>query len=926
MALSPGDRLGVYEIVAPLGSGGMGEVYRARDTKLHRDVAIKVLPDLFAMDADRLLRFTREAQALASLNHPNIAAIYGIEGNAIVMELVEGRDLSALIGDTHALNQRDALVMARQIAEALEAAHEAGIVHRDLKPANIKVRDDGTVKVLDFGLAKAADPSGTSSGSGANSPTLTAHASHMGLIIGTAAYMAPEQAKGRPVDKRADIWAFGVILFELLSGQRGYLAEDVSDTLAAVLTRDVNFSALPAGTPPRAITLMRDCLMRDPRQRLRDIGDARRVIGQLLGETPDTSSGQAVAAAPVTARTSRTVLLAAALVVVSAVGAVSLWSTFGPGARGAAGTMTGPIRLSVSIPPGIHVIRGGISKDGTTLIFGGNPRRPDGTDEPMGRIYTRRLDAYEFKSIPGTEGIQGGAPSPDGRWMAFIATVSEQSTQRRLAKVPIDGSSPPVVLSDWDDDWNTSIAWLEDGDLLVASNFGTKFFRLPTNGAAPKPPMAVDTGSTSGIRAFGRGLPGDRGVFFSMESWGSRGYQLDQWLLDPKTGKARRLFENAGNAAYVPSGHIVFSRNATLMAAPFDLQKLEVTGEVTALPGSVRTLVSWAHGNFTLSEDGTLVSAPGGRLGTDRTLVTVDASGHVTNFAADARSYESTPRVSPDGQSVAVVISNTKGTYETWVAEAGRSGLRRVLALPNADCGLPVWAPDSQWLAYQRTARDKDDGVYRQRADGNGPPQAILTEPLPEIGVWSTSFAPDGSGTIVSKNVGGKADMLFVPISPSGSASTPRVLRATPANESDGRFSADGKLVAFSSDESGRDEVYVASYGADGTLGPPTMVSSGGGVQPAWANGGRRLFYYNDPNRVMSVDISVTGRLTASAPAEAYDLKKLRVNPNEWDVMPDGRLFAIQKGEGEGDLTDFNVVLNWTDELRARMGTRVAGR
>jgi serine/threonine-protein kinase len=347
-----------------------------------------------------------------------------------------------------------------------------------------------------------------------------------------------------------------------------------------------------------------------------------------------------------------------------------------------------------------------------------------------------------------------------------------------------------------------------------------------------------------------------------------------------------------------------------------------VTGEVTALPGSVRTLTSWTHGNFSVSHDGTLVFAPGGRLGTDRTLVTIDPTGRVTKFAADARSFETAPRVSPDGRSVAVVISNTKGTYETWVAEADHPGLRRVLVLPNADCANPVWAPDAQRLAYSRTARDKDDGIYLQRADGTGAPEAILKEESPEAGVWTASFAPDGSGIIASKLVSGKTDMLFVPISASGSASTPRVLRATPSNEFQGRFSPDGRMVAFNSDESGRHEIYVAGYRADGALGPATMVSNGGGQQPAWANDGHRLFYSNDANNVMSVDIAATPKLTASAPVVAYDLKKLRVSELEWDIMPDGRLLAIQKGEGEDDITDFNVVLNWSDELRTRMTTR----
>jgi hypothetical protein len=434
--------------------------------------------------------------------------------------------------------------------------------------------------------------------------------------------------------------------------------------------------------------------------------------------------------------------------------------------------------------------------------------------------------------------------------------------------------------------------------------------------------MAVDAGSTSGIRAFGQVLPGDRGVFCAMESWGSRGYQLDEWLLDPATGKARRLLEDAGNVIYVPTGYIVFSRGAVLMAAPFDLVKMAVTGDVTALPGSVRTVNSWSNGLFGLSNDGTLLFAPGGRLGTDRTLVTIDALGRVTKFAADARSFENTPRISRDGRSAAVVISNAKGTYETWVAEADRSGLRRALMLPNADCAGAVWTPDAQRLVFHRTARDKDDGIYLQRADGTGSPQAILKEESPEIGISPTSFAPDGSGIIATKSVGGKTNMLFVSLSAAGAASTPRVLRASPSNEAGGRFSPDGRWVAFASDESGKTEVYVAGYGADGALGPAARVSNGGGAPPAWASDGHRLFYYKDPDKVMSVTISVTPQLTASAPAVAYDLKKLRVNSGEWDIMPDGRLLAIQKGEGEDDITVFNVVLNWVDELRARMTRR----
>jgi Tol biopolymer transport system component len=514
--------------------------------------------------------------------------------------------------------------------------------------------------------------------------------------------------------------------------------------------------------------------------------------------------------------------------------------------------------------------------------------------------------------------------SPDGRWLAFVATLSEESSQRRIAKVPVDGSSPPVALADWDDDWDASIAWLGDGDLLITSNNGTKFFRLPSGGGPPKPAMKFDTGLVSGSPSLGRRLPDDRGVFFSMESWGPRGYQLDEWLLDPKTGKARRLFESAGNADYSPTGHIVFTRGEALMAAPFDLGRLAVTGEVVALPGGMRTPNSWANGNFEISSDGTLIYPPGGRVGTDRRLVTVDAAGNVAAFTGERRAFETPPTSSRDGRKVAVVVANPKGTYETWVADLDRPGLRRSLALPDADCASPVWSPDGQRLAYRRHARDKDDGVYVQRADGAGSPQVVLKDGSQEVSFSATSWAPDGSGLIVSKSVGGKRDMLFVPLPTGGEPGKARVLRATPYDEGGGRFSPNGQLVAYLTDESGKAEVYVAGCDADGALGLPVMVSSGGGNRPAWAADSRRLYYYNDADKLMSVAVAVKPALSASTPVVAQDFKKLRVNSNEWDILPDGRLLAIQRGEGEDDVTHFNVVLNWSSELRERMAKAAA--
>ena len=499
-----------------------------------------------------------------------------------------------------------------------------------------------------------------------------------------------------------------------------------------------------------------------------------------------------------------------------------------------------------------------------------------------------------------------------GRGVLRVGTVVAAPDR----EVPVDGSSPPVAIADWDDDW-ASFVWLEDGDLLITSNLRTKFFRLPTNGGAAKAAIAFDTGDVKGRPALGTSLPGDRGVFFGMETWGPRGYQMDQWLLDAKTGKATRIIENAGGATYVSTGQVLFTRGTVLMAAPFSLDTLAVTGDVVALPGTMRAANSWANGEFRVSANGTLLAAPGGRLGTNRRLVIADSTGQVTSFGSDRRAFETPPRVSADGGKVAVIIANSKGTFETWLAELNRANVRRLLMLPNADCAEPVWSWDGVRVAYMRTARDKDDGIYVQRLDGSGSPLPIVKRESMDVDMAPTSWAPNGDGLAFTKIVGGKADIMLAPIPAGGGLSTPRALRATPNSERDAHFSPDGRFVAFFSDESGRGEVYVASY-AGGSLGPAVVVSNGGGEQPMWAKDSRRLFFTDETDKVLSATVSATPAVTVSTPVLAYDLKKLRVNRLEWDIMPDGRLLAIQKGEDEDDVLAYNVVLNWFDELRAK--------
>ena len=620
MPLEPGTTLGVYEVLSAIGAGGMGEVYKARDTKLDRDVALKILPDAFVNDAERLARFQREAKVLASLNHPNIAQIHGLEEGgdspALVLEYVEGPTLQDRISQGP-IPMDEALPIARQIAEALEAAHEQGIIHRDLKPANVKVRSDGTVKVLDFGLAKALQPE-LSDTEAANSPTMTAAATRAGIIMGTAAYMAPEQAKGRQVDKRADIWAFGVVLFEMLTGRQAFGGTDISETLAFVLTREIEWTALPTKTPASVRRMLRRCVARDRKNRLADMSMARLEIDE-ADAAPETPAVAVTTPVAPPALWQRPVFASAALVLALITGGLVVWSVAGgdqPAPRSA-------MRLSVALPPTVEVTgthnRIALSGDGRVVVF-------NGSSEGTSQLYRRSLDQPDAVPIAGTEDAVAPFLSPDGEWVGF-------AVGHELKKVSLVGG-PPLTICALDDAFRLA-SWGPD-DTVV---FGTEYSGLWQVSAAGGEPQELTTPDTEAGEIFHIApsiLPGGHTVLFW--SAGSDGNRVE--LLQKDSGERRVLVEDGASPHYVTTGHVVFSRGDSLWATPFDLDELSVTGAPFLVLEGVQDLGTFGGTQFGVARDGTLVYVTGPyRVTAQRTLAWVDRKGNEEAIDVPPRAY-----------------------------------------------------------------------------------------------------------------------------------------------------------------------------------------------------------------------------------------------------------------------------------------------
>jgi Tol biopolymer transport system component len=881
MALSAGIRLGPYEVLSALGAGGMGEVYRARDTKLNRDVAIKVLPDLVAGDPDRLARFEREAQVLASLNHPNIAHIHGLEESgsgqaairAIVMELVEGPTLADRIA-RGPIPLSEALPIAKQIAEALEAAHEQGITHRDLKPANIKVREDGTAKVLDFGLAKIGEAEGRGP-SLSNSPTITA-VSRPGMIFGTAAYMSPEQAKGLGTDRTSDVWAFGCVLYEMLTGSAAFHGDSVSEILSEVLKSEPDWGRLPADTPESIRRLLRRSLQKNRKLRLHDIADARIEIDDARSAPRDEGR-----ATPGAVRSRERIVWISAFGFVALIAAV--WALWGSRPPAPAAEM----RVDIATPPTTDTVSMAISPDGQKVVF-------VAISEGRSRLWLRALSSDAARPLEGTDRASLPFWSADSRSVAFFA-------DGKLQRIDIDGGSIAVLA---DAVLGRGGAWNRDGDLLFAAGPAAPILRISDAGGEPASVTRVETPQQVG-HGYPQFLPDGRHfLYFVLGSPEAGGVYVGQL----GSSETKRLLPADAAAVYAPSGHLLFIRRSTLYAQDFDPVQRVLTGN--PFPVAEGVAVD-ADGQSALSASaaGPIVYRTG-PADTPRQLVWFDQSGREIGTIGDPDLARPAVSLSPDGRRVAV-FKRVNSNIDIFLLETER-GLPNRFTVDLADDIFPVWSPDGNRIVFSSTRKGGLD-LFLKSASGTGNEELLLATPGLDV---ASDWSPDGRFLLYfSADPKSGYDIWTLPLNGGGK---PFPIVQTKSNERLAQFSPDGKWITYESDESGRYEIYVQPFSdADGKVGGKVPVSSKGGAQVRWQHDGKALFYIALDDRLMAVPLGFASGGQVVEPGEPVPLFATKVGgalqpfPRYQYSVSDDRRFLMLVEREDAAPPPITVLLNW---------------
>ena len=898
MHIEQGQDLLHYRIIAKIGEGGMGEVWRATDTELGRDVAIKVLPAALANDGERLARFEREARLLGSLNHPHIATIHGLHeakvgGHGIrllVMEMVEGEDLTEVVDRRVSIER--AIEIAIQITRALEAAHASDIVHRDLKPANVKLTASQEIKVLDFGLAKAISPSEAAS-SGVGGPTLTSAGTVAGTILGTAAYMSPEQARGRTVDRRADMWAFGCLLYELLTGRRAFDGETISDTLAAVLKETPDWTALPAETPAGVRRLLRRCLEKDPRKRWSDAADARLELEDALQPGTEEQGAEPVVVAASSSRAARVVpwLVAATAILLAMFG----WIRSDNAPEASADLL----RLAVSLPEGLRVEddQAGnvvLSPDAKKLAF-------SGIDETgQSALYLRWLDTEEMVKLDGTESAENPFFSPDGNWIAFIA-------EDRIKKVPVDGGPPVEVCAGVGS--ARGAAWGHDDIIVFPKHFDTGLWRVAGSGGTPTPLTELDDAQRERTHRWPQIVPGHPIVLFTVATKDSPEYYDDARIdaVNLETGERKNVFTGASFARYVPSGHLVFGRDGSLWAVPFDIDDLATTGTPLPVQADVMGLRNSGVVFASVASNGMLAFLEGQPEDLRREIVWRYFDGRTERIDAIPVGAVINVALSPDADRIAAAVSGAT-TYDIWVFDLKRKNRTRLTF--EGDNTDPHWTPDGKSVIYS-SIRDGLGMAFMKSADGTGDERLLWR--VDGVTVGAEDVSSDGRTALLNYHGENKADLYTLALD--DPSAKPQPLIASPAEDDLARFSPDGRWIAYTTDESGDFEVLVRP--ASGS-GGQWQISTGAGLLPRWSRDGKQLFY-RIGRKLWVVDVEASddaSAFRAGTPRLLFDDFDRSRLTSGYDVAPNGEaVLAPSSIQDDAPLDRITVLVNWLDEV-----------